>query len=405
MVKSFLHKLLLRRHFWRYATFSEVAELYTSRVLRLAAVHIVGGFMSVYLYQLGYSVTFIALAWGCFYALKVFTALPSAALVARIGPKHGILLANILYIPAMICFALLPEYGAWLLVPTLVFQALSIDIYAVAYNVDFSKVKSTEHAGKEIAYMNIFEKITAGLSPLIGGFIAFFFGPQVVMVVAAILFAVAAAPLFKSGEPVHTGRKLQFKGFPWRLFFKQSAAQWSIGFDVFASGIAWSLYTAVIILGVGEEDDIYAQLGALVSVVFLAALVASYTFGRLIDRRRGKDLMQLGAVANSVTHLMRPFINTPVAVAGLNAANEVATTAYTMPYTRAVFDNADLSGTRTTYLGLVEMFSNFGAACAAFTLAGVAYFFGDTVSLSNFFFFAAAVALVVLSARFPLYKR
>jgi hypothetical protein len=51
------------------------------------------------------------------------------------------------------------------------------------------------------------------------------------------------------------------------------------------------------------------------------------------------------------------------------------------------------------------MFSNFGAACAAFTLAGVAYFFGDTVSLSNFFFFAAAVALVVLSARFPLYKR
>ena len=69
MVKSFLHKLLLRRHFWRYATFSEVAELYTSRVLRLAAVHIVGGFMSVYLYQLGYSVTFIALAWGCFYAL------------------------------------------------------------------------------------------------------------------------------------------------------------------------------------------------------------------------------------------------------------------------------------------------------------------------------------------------
>ncbi len=405
MVQNIIHRLLLRRHFWRDATFSEVAELYASRVLRMAAIHIAASFMSIYLFQLGYSIAFIGFFWGCFYLFKVFAALPSAALVARIGPKHGILLANILYIPAMIAFALVPELGSWLLVPTLILQGLSAGMYSIAYSIDFSKIKSIEHAGKEIAYMNMLEKITNGLSPLIGGILAFIFGPQVVILIAAALFALAAAPLMRTGEPIETGRKLNFKGFPWRLLFRQGIAQWSYGFDVFASGTVWSLYTAVIILGITAENDIYAKSGALLSVVFLVALLSSYTFGRIIDKRRGKQLMQFGAVANAVTHLVRPFINNPVTVAAGNAANEVATTAYTMPYTRALFDNADISGARTTYIGVVEVISNFGAAVAAFMLAATAMLFTDTISLTSFFFVAAGVSLLILTARFPLYKR
>ena len=405
MEKGFIHRLMLRRHFWRYATFGEVAELYASRVLRMAAIHIAASFMSIYLYQLGYSIVFIGLFWACFYAFKAFIGLPVAALVARIGPKHAILISNLLYIPAMVCFALLPEYGVWLLAPTLVLQGLSAGMYAIAYSIDFSKVKSMEHAGKEIAYMNMLEKITTGLSPLVGGIVALFFGPQVTLVLAAALFSLAAAPLFKTGEPVRVHKKLQFKGFPWRLLFRQSLAQWSVGFDVFASGTVWALYTAILILGISDENDIYAKTGALLSVVLIAALVASYAFGRLIDRRKGKDLLQVGVVANSITHLLRPFVGTPGTVAGLNAANEVATTAYTMPFTRAVFDNADLSGARTTYLGLIDVLANIGAAMAALLLAGAAYFIGETLSLKTFFFVASGVVLLVLTARFPLYKR
>lgn len=405
MEKGFLHRLLLRRHFWRYATFGEVAELYASRVLRMAAIYIASTFMSIYLYQLGYSVVFIAVYWACFYFFKAIVAMPIAALVARIGPKHAILVSNLLYIPAMISFVYLPQYGEWLLIPTLILQGVSAGMYSIAYTIDFSKVKSLEHAGKEIAYMNIFEKLTTGISPLIGGFVAFFFGPQVTLVLAAVLFALAAAPLFKTGEPVKTGKRLNFKGFPWRLFFRHGAAQWAVGFDVFASGTVWALYVAILVLGISDENDIYAKTGVLLSVVLIAALGASYAFGKLIDRRKGRDLLQIGVVANAITHLLRPFVVTPASIAGLNAANEVATTAYTMPYTRAVFDNADLSGARTTYLGLVDVLANIGAAMAALLLAAAAYMLGEGVSLKLFFFVASGVVLLVLTARFPLYKR
>lgn len=406
MIRNFFHTILLRRHFWRYATLSEVAELYVSRMLRMAALYLVGSFISIYLYQIGYSVATIAFLWAGFYLFKVVVAIPISRLIGWMGPKHAILVSNILYIPAMISFAMLPEYGAGILIPTFILQGISAAMYSIAYSVDFSKVKSAENAGKEIAYMNIFEKVTTGLSPLIGGFIAYFFGPQVVIIVAAILFTFAAVPLLKTGEQVRVKQKLTFRGFPWKLVLRHGVAQFSHGFDVFTSGIAWTLYVAIVIIGLSAgSNDIYAITGVLVSVVFIVAIIASYTYGRLIDKRRGKELLKAGAIANAVTHLIRPFVQSPVTVAGLNASNELATTAYMLPYTRAVFDNADLSGARVTYLGVVEALANVGAAAGALVLGCMALIGTDEFALRNFFFIAAGIALLILTARFPLYKK
>jgi MFS family permease len=375
-------------------------------MLRMAALYMAATFMSIYLFQIGYSVVVIALFWTAFFIFKSLMALPIARFVAWFGPKHSALVSNLLYIPAMICFVLLPVYGPWLLLPTAVLQGVSAAMYSISYLINFSKVKSVENAGKEIAYMNIFEKITTGLSPLIGGFIAFIWGPEVVIVIAAILFACAAGPLFKSGEPVQRGQKLQFKGFPWRLFFRHAAGQFVIGFDSVSNGTVWSLYLAVVIFDISTYGDgVYAVMGALVSVVFLVAIIASYTYGRLIDRKRGKELMKAGAIASAVTHVTRPFIISPVAVAGVNASNELAATAISLPYTRGVFDNADLSGVRTTYLGVGEVVSNIGAAVACSVLVLFTYLMGDENALRYYFFVAAGVVLLMLTVRFPLYKK
>ncbi len=357
------------------------------------------------MYQNGFGIAAIGFVWAGFFVAKTLFALPSAMLVGWVGPKHATLAANIMYIPAMIGFAFVPQYGLWVLIPSLILQAFSATLYSVAYTVDFSKVKSTDHAGKEIGYMNIIEKLTAGLTPLIGGVIAFLWNPQVTIMLSAALFALAAAPLFATGEPVTTRVKLQIRGFPWRLLRQHALAQVSYGFDVFASGNAWALYTAVIVLGISSDNKVYVAIGALLTVVFLAALVASYAYGKVIDRKRGGELMRFSALFNAVTHTVRPFVAAPGVVAGLNAANEVATTGYTMPYTRAVFDNADLSGLRTTYLGLTEMLSNLGAGLAGLALALLALNVGGTQGLTHFFFIAAGMALLILTARFPLYKK
>lgn len=405
MIKKLFHALLLRRRFWRYATMSEVAEIYMSRMLRIAALHMMSAFIVIYLYQNGFSVAQIAFVWALLYGFKAVIGLPLATVVAWIGPKHATFVSNILYIPAMVFFALLPEYGAWILIPALVFQAVSTVLYTISHSVNFSKVKSLKSAGREIAIMNIVEKVTAGLSPMIGGFIALLWGPQAVIVISAVLFLFAAMPLMRTGEQVKTRRVLQFRGFPWRLFFRQVGAHFAFGFEAPAAGVAWSLFVAIYIIGVGEGNEVYAVTGMLLSVVFVVALIFSYVYGRLVDRKQGWLLYKIGIITSALTHTIRPFVTTTIAIAGLNAAREATNTAFMLPYTRATFDSADVSGARSTYLGFVEVTANIAASISIAILGVLALVATGPESFYTYFFVVAGAILLALTARFPLYSK
>jgi MFS family permease len=404
MIQRLIYRLLERRHFWRYATFSEVAELYASRLMRLLAINIAASFMSVFLYQHGYSVVFIIGLWTVYCLFKMLIAFPAAKYAALFGPKHGILLANLLYIPAMIIFPFVPEFGIMAMVTAMFFQGVSATLYDLCYMIDFSKVKSVEHAGKEMGYMNIIEKIAKGISPLIGGILAFMAGPQAIMWLAAALFALSSVPLFKTGEPVKTRQKLVFRGFPWRMAYRSLFSEGAVGFDDMASGTVWSLFVVVVILGV-TGNDVYAKLGALLSVVLLTALISSYIFGRIIDRRRGGELLRASVVANSLVHAMRPFVAAPVVVAGVNAVNETSTTGYKMAYMRGLFDTADISGHRITYLASIEFMINLGAALAGAAAWLCIMMMGDVEGMRFFFFVAAIATLGILTSKFHLYQK
>ncbi|HET6746780.1 MAG TPA: MFS transporter [Candidatus Saccharimonadales bacterium] len=404
MIRQLIHRLLLRRHFWRYATFSEVAEIYASRTLRLMAISMSMVFMAIFLYQNGYSVQFIAGYGVCFSFFKGIIALPAAKYTALFGPKHGILLSNLLYIPSMVLFASVPQLGLPALVATGILQGISLTLYDICHLTDFSKVKSVEHGGKEIAFMNIFEKIATGLSPLLGGVIALFAGPQATLYVAALLFTIASIPLFKTGEPVPTHQKLVFRGFPWRTVWRTLVAETAVGFDSVASSTVWLLLVALTVLGI-SGNQVYAELGALISVVLLAALASSYAYGVLIDRRKGGELLKTMVVVNALLHLTRPYAQTPVSVALINATNEVATTGYAMSFVRGIFDTADLSGHRVTYIGLIEIALNVGMAAAAGLFLFFVSFWEPTLGMKLFFFVAAPVTLLIATPKFRLYRK
>ncbi|MGK2896545.1 MAG: MFS transporter [Candidatus Saccharimonadales bacterium] len=370
------------------------------------ALRMVAVFTSIYLLQEGFSLSFLTLFWGAFFGYKAVVAWPAALVIARIGPKHGTLLSNILAAVSMAFLPFVPsEHSIWALAGWCVFQASSTCLYDLCYLVDFSKVKNTEHAGKEIAYMNILEKVASGTSPVIGGFLAFLVGPQVVMVLAAVLFLFAAIPLFKTGEPTKTHQKISFQGFPWRTTWQSLMAETAVGIDTFATGTAWTLFMAIVIFN-GDQGEIYAKVGLLSSVSLIAALFASHVFGRLIDRHRGRDLLRISTIANSMTHVLRAFITTPISVVFANILNEAATTGYSMAFTRGIFDTADASGKRLAYLFLIELAVNIGSMLAALLLAAIVIVLSDDgMGIRLFFVIVAAITLVIMKSGFRLYQK
>ena len=404
MIRNFIQRLYRRRHFWRYVTFSEVGELYASRLMRMMAINIAVVFMAIYLYQNGYSIPFIAGFWCVFFGYKALVALPAAVYAARFGPKHGILLSNLMYIPSMILFPFTPQLGLIALGVVIVFQGFSAALYDLCYRIDFSKVKSVDHAGKEIAVMTIIEKVAKGVSPFIGGFLALIAGPQATIWAAALLFLLASVPLFKTGEPIKGHQKLVFRGFPWRLAVRSWLAEVAVGFDAAVSGVVWSLFIVIAVLH-ATGNEVYVQLGALLSVVLLASLAASYVFGKIIDNRRGGELFRYSVFVNSLVHLMRPYGVNPATVAGINVANEMATTGYMMAYLRGLFDTADRSEHRVTFLGFAEAALNAGAAIAAALALGLTLMLGGIDGFKVLFFIAAIGSLGILVAKFPLYRK
>lgn len=397
--------LLKRRHFWRYANFDEVSELYASRVMRSMALYMINMFVAVYLYQQGYSLVFIAGYYVVSFLFRIFLVYFSARFVAKFGPKHGILIANLIYIPALFAFPLVSLFGLPIIIVFGVLQSISMVLFDLSYMVDFSKVKHVEHAGKEIGYMQILERLTASLSPLLGGVVAFLFFPEATMMLSAVLFVIASAPLFRTKEPVKVNQTLKFKKFPWRHVWRTLRAEVAVGFDIVGSNFVWVLFLAVVIFG-STGNDIYLTIGAFASVTIVTSFFSAYAFGRIIDWRHGGDLLKVATIANSLTHVFRAFVTTPAGVVAANVTNEVATTGYSMAYVRGIFDTADdVPGYRIVYLMLVSIVMNFGAFLGALTLL-ILLLVAPSVALAFqlFFVITAVVVLLAMTARFRLYR-
>lgn len=400
MVEKVITKVLRKRHYWRYIEFSELAELYASRVLRVMAISMVSGFVAIFLYQNGYSLTFIAGYFALQFLLRGMLAVPSAYVIGRIGPKHATLVSNMTYVPAMIALSSLESNGITALALTLIFQAISASLYNVAYMVDFSKIKHSIHAGKEIGYMVALERIAMAISPIVGGFVAYMFGPQATIILAAVIFSLAAWPLLLTSEPVRTHQHITFNDFKWSTIERSLIAQSGIGWDFVTSGIVWSLFVSITIFGT-ENDSVYAKMGIVASVSIIASVLTSRLYGILIDQKRGNRLLNFGVIGSSLVNISRAFVTTGTGVVLTNVANEASKTAYNMPFLKGVFDLADeLDGHRIAYMALLEIAICSGGGLALLTLAYLSTAFSDIVSMQMLFMFSAVMVFLISLQQF-----
>lgn len=404
MFQRLFHYFVGRRHFWRHASFGEVAELYISRMLRIVGINVAAGFASIYLYQLGYSLLTLTSLWIAYFIMKAVIAYVAARYVAFFGPKHGILLSNFIYIPAMVALSFAEQLGGVAIAVWLISLAISTTMYQISYTVDFSKVKSLNHAGKELGFMNIFERLAAALSPVVGGIIALFFGPQTIMWVGALVFLLSAMPLFFTGEQTHTRRKLSFAGFPFRANMWNFVSRSGVGFDLATTTFVWSMFIVVTIFP-GFGDEIYVTLGALSAVTVMAAIITSYVYGRIIDRRRGGQLLRVSVLVNALVHASRPFVTTPPLAVVTNVANEIGSAGYGLPQMRGMFDAADNSGHRVVYMLFAELFADLGGLLAVSVLHLMVWRFGEANALHDFFFVAAIAVLAIGFARYRIYTK
>lgn len=401
MLKNIIHRVLRHRHFWRDASFDELSEVYIAMAFRGFALGMVGIFIPVYILKLGHGLSAVFLFYACYFLFRVVMDFVAAHSVARFGPKHTLLAGYVVQILAAGSFSLIetlnfPLYGSALI------WGAAMSLTFVPLHVDFSKIKHSDHGGKELGYLNVLERIGGMIGPLAGGVLATLFGPQFLFITAVGVLLLGLVPLFKTAEPVKTHQKLEYS----KLRVDKVKRDFiSAGFFYLENTLCVVLWPAFLTLFVFTQN-IYGTIGTLASIGFFTSLVAAYMAGKLVDTKRGGLLLKASSIANGFVYGLRPFVQSVAGVLGINVMNDTLTVSYRIPYIKGLYDAADQHpGLRIVYLSSIEAFGSLIKFVAWLQLYILSLALSDYQVIVVGFIIAGACSMLINTQQFSALKR
>jgi MFS family permease len=396
MLKKLIYRLIHKHHYWRVVGFDELSELYISMLFRSIGISLIGIFIPIYLYNLGHSIVEIFLFYALwFFTEAIFTPIV-AMMIAAIGPKHTMTYSYIVKLIALGLLTTLPAFS-WPIWGIAIMIGLSNALFFLAFHVDFSKVKHTNHGGKELGWLYIMEHIGAVAGPLIGGVVAYLFGPQYAFFASAILFAFGAVPLFLTAEPVRLNQKISFEKIKLGELKHTLISVCGLNIDATIGKMVWPMFVAIFVF----RDNQYIQLGVITSVAVAVSILSSRIIGVLIDEHKGRPLLKVGAVSAAIIHLFRPFVGGFGSTLAINMTSETASAAHAMTYVKGMYDEADEhEGARIAYLTTLEVFTTTVRGIF-FCIAAIGASMVDPKStFTGLFILGALGALLITSERF-----
>jgi MFS family permease len=400
MIQKVINRLLQRRHFWRTVGFDELSEIYASQFLRSLATSLIGIFVPIFLYKSGFSIPEICLMFIGWFISRFLWAYVSAKIVANLGPKHGIAISIILQI-IYLSLVLSVNNFHWPLMLIGIVGSFAYGLFMMSFDVDFSKIKHSEHGGKEIAFVHIFESIGAIAGPLIGGLIAGFYDPRYTMFIAIIILFLSLIPIFMSPEPTRTKQEIVLKGFPMRRHKRDFLVGAVFTLENVISLNIWPLFLGVFIL----LTNTYISIGILASVSTAVAISTIYIIGKLIDKSQGRKLLNIGAIGNAILHTLRPFVTTFTQAFGINLLNVPLTSMYRMPFMKGLYDASDsVPGYRIVYFLYYEWYTAIANIIFWSYLFLISYYFGDFRALQSAFIVGAVLSLLITKQKFAALK-
>jgi len=331
----------------------EITSLYIMLAILSFAASLIGVFVPVFLYELGYEIWQILLFYFLRSAWFVVLGISLLPLLRRMSDKMMMSLA----IPFLILFFMgLSELNGgqilfWILPAA---WALYMQLFWVGFHLDFSGAADEGKVGREVGLRNMFMMGAAFAGPIVGGFLIASIGFRMTFLVGSFILFLALVPLFFFPK-----RKMP-KGLQLRSILKNlrnpktRAYRWSaIGFanEKMGAWIVWPLFM-FLILGSVEE------FGALYSAGFLASVVATFLMGSVTDSGRGKKIMNRAVPLHSLAWVTRPFLRSVAGVIGLHVIGDVLFSALRVPWGSKFYRMARKMTDPGTYIFSMEIFYN-----------------------------------------------
>lgn len=334
----------IQHHLFRLK-FTELNEIYTVMTMRSFILGLIGIFVPIYLWKLGFTLGSILLVYAGIYFVQAILQPPMAFLIARLGPKHLIALSMPLLILNYIVLWTMPTYHwpLWLVSLT---EGIALVFFWQAYHWDLSRAKSCNHATSELTSVYLLSSIAGACAPFIGGFISTQYGINYVFGIVAFLLVFTIFPLFATSEP-HVTKKIDFNKLNGKKIQKQVLSFMGLCAHGAVGQVVWPILVYLII-------KTYQGVGLVSSLSMIATFAATYFIGKAADSGRRIKFIKLGSYLLSITWFLKTLTSTFFHIFSLDFLNNLANSLFYSSFVSEYYLHAD-EESRTEYIVVMEV--------------------------------------------------
>jgi len=296
------------------------------------AESLIGLFVPIYLYQLGYSIQAIL---GFYVLVSLFFALLAYS-GARLIPFLGIKKAFLWSTPFLIIFYLglqYLEFYPWLFYLLPLFLTGRMILYNYSYHLNYLLHSESKYRGRELSFIATISVVLHFLAPLVGGILASR-SFSLLYPVGAVILLLGMIPLFLTREkyeritfnPVGLWKHIfQKKGYI--LSFSGYAVESAVG------RILWPLFLFLLVGGL-------VRTGLLSTLSMGFSLAVFYFVGNLTDSYNRVKLLRLGTIFYFFGWVARFFADTAVRVFFIDSYKNLTEKALYIPVAARSYDLA-----------------------------------------------------------------
>jgi MFS family permease len=374
----------------------QVKELFVASIIVNFALAMVQIFEPIYLYQMGYSLTKIALFYLVVYALYFFLIPFGAKFANRYGYENGMLLGSALYVVFYISLFLIPQFPFLFFVSAVIYTLQKI-FYWPAFHADFAHNSEDSEEAREISSISVSNAIMFILGPIIGGLIITYFGFAALFLIVSVLCLVSNIPMLLTKEDFDIRTYAYIRVFD--IFRKGNIRSLfaCIGYaEELIVMVIWPIFMSVVIIS-------YSRIGALVGLATGITLLVTLYVGRMCDRRDKTKILKFGSIIYALSWLIRIFTKALTPIFLIDTTSKISKTTIDVPI-RALFYEKAKAGRKKNNNGIMENVVNYeaglviGKVLACLFIIGTIAIFSleDAGGFTASFIFAALASLLYM---------
>lgn len=307
------------RHHFHFFGNREITSLYFTIALLSFAEGLIGVFIPIYFWQLGYPlwrILFFYFLISLAFVIWSFLLLP---LMRKMSDKTMMFLG----IPFLVLYFLGLGYietfpVLFYILPAIV--TINHLFFNVGYHLDFAGSADRDHIGTEVGTRFMVASLVQLASPFLGGVLITFFGFQSTFFIATFFLLAAIVPLFffpKRTVSPHFNAKsiVKFLGDKSLRAFNLSGVGYAA--ERMTGNIIWPLF---IFLAIGSLE----KLGGVISLGLLGGAMITFLSGYMSDAGRRRKILRWTTLLFSFIWATRPFLASAVPIVSSHIVGHLA---------------------------------------------------------------------------------